>query len=135
MSDTTAPALPAGATALPPDPNNPGSPAWVVLGSPDELDFGDVMDALGSMKGGQGIGKAGVELRTAILCRLIKNWSFPFPMPATPETLRRLPMAAGLALYREIHPVYDMINGNSTKPVLTKETLEDKGSPTGGSSE
>lgn len=125
--------LPAGAIPLPADPKHPDG-NWAVLRDLDTLDFGAVMDILGSMKGGEGYGKASTELRTALVAELVTNWSFDLPMPVTAASLRMLPSAAGLALFRAVEPAYKMINGSGTKPILTKETLADQGSPTGGSS-
>lgn len=127
-------ALPAGAIPLPADSKHPEG-NWAVLRDIDELDFGEVMDILGSMTGGQGYGKASTELRTGLLVALVKNWSFDLPLPAEAATIRRLPSAPGLALFRAIEPAYRMINGKGTAPALTKESLGDKASPTGGSSE
>lgn len=130
MSETTtAPALPAGAIELPGD-------QWAVLAPLEELDFGDVLDMLTSMKGGEGIGKAATELRTAILARVIKNWSLPLPTPADgggPAVLRRISdPTVGLALFRAIEPIYRVINGYN-RPVMTEKSLQDEASPTGGS--
>jgi hypothetical protein len=132
MANTTQ-ALPAGAISLPADPKHPDG-NWAVLLDFETLDFGAVLDILGSIKGGEGYGKASNDLRTALVAALVTNWSFDLPLPADDATLRRLPSPAGLALFRAVEPAFKMINGSGTKPVLTKETLADEGSPTGGSS-
>lgn len=132
MTKTTQP-LPAGAIPLPADPKHPDG-SWAVLTDFETLDFGAVMDILGSIKGGQGYGSASNELRIATVAALVTNWSFDLPLPATEATLRMLPSKAGIALFQAVQPAVKMINGVGTKPVLTKETLDDKGSPTGGSS-
>lgn len=140
MATQNAPASagrPAGAVELPRDPKKPEAPAWVVLDDGDNLDFGDVQDILATIKAGGTAGQNAVDMRDAILARLVKNWSYDLPLPSDggPSVLRRLPGAAGLALYREIKPIYSMISGLGTKITVSQETIEDQASPTTGSSE
>lgn len=54
------------------------------------------------------------EMAAAVMCRIISDWSFPYPPPGTdPKSLDRLPLGVDDELRKAIQPHLDAIRGSN----------------------
>jgi len=113
-----------------------GGPDWAEIAEPSELRNGDrkavnktirlQMDEDGSRTIG---GDYEDLMRDALLKRIVRNWSLPFPVPKDdPESLDKLTLEQADVLAKAVQPHLDLINGKVDPTKKDSDPTADSGS-------
>lgn len=107
---------------------------WVELMDPHDMTGAHYRVALSAVTDWGQRGRWPLEVRGALLGRVVKNWDYEqYPLPVTTEVLDMMPIADARELYNAVTPHFQLVMSITVTP--TVDGYDDEASPTGGSSE